>query len=69
VLLQGDFIMYGITLLDGAPNRAAAIDFLAYIAGPRGKAVFAETGQNTISPPVISGNGKLPEPVQKSISQ
>lgn len=67
VLMKGDYIMYGITLLKDAPSRVEAEKFLAFLLGPRGREIFRETGQNTISPPVVYGNGQLPEPVRKAM--
>ncbi|MDX9929314.1 MAG: extracellular solute-binding protein [Bacteroidales bacterium] len=55
VLIKGDFIMYGITLLKNAPNRQEAEKFLAFLLSPEGRSIFSETGQNTISPPILSG--------------
>ena len=69
LIMNGDYIMYGITLLDDAPNKEAAIGFLAFIISPRGREVFSRSGQNVISPPVISGIGAIPEIVRNSIQQ
>lgn len=66
ITMPGDYIMYGITLLDDAPNRSAAEDFLAFIVGTRGREVFAQAGQNSINPPVISGKGRIPARIQSS---
>jgi len=69
IIMNGDYIMYGITLLDDAPNREAAIGFLSFIVSPRGREVFSQSGQNSISPPVISGIGKIPAEITHSIQQ
>lgn len=69
IIMNGDYIMYGITLLDNAPNREAAIGFLAFIVSPRGREVFSNAGQNGISPPVISGNGAIPEIIRNSMQK
>lgn len=66
ITMPGDYIMYGITLLNDAPNRSAAEDFLAFIVGARGREIFAQAGQNSINPPVISGTGPIPARIQAS---
>ncbi|MBN2808611.1 MAG: tungstate ABC transporter substrate-binding protein WtpA [Deltaproteobacteria bacterium] len=49
--LSGKSITYGVTLLDQAPNRAAAILFLDYLLDPAGgMKILAEMGQPPIVP-------------------
>ncbi|MBE0674304.1 MAG: tungstate ABC transporter substrate-binding protein WtpA [Bacteroidales bacterium] len=67
ISIQGDYIMYGITILKEAPNREAAERFLAFLAGKRGSEILAGTGQNPITPPIISGTGKIPAIVLDAI--
>ncbi len=69
IIINGDYIMYGITLLDNAPDREAAIGFLAFIVSPRGREVFSQAGQNSIAPPVVSGSGEIPAEITHSMNQ
>jgi molybdate/tungstate transport system substrate-binding protein len=69
ITMQGDYIMYGITLLNDAPNTEGAIDFLAFIVGPRGREIFKLEGQNSINPPIISGPGVIPYAIVQSINK
>ncbi|MFO7574512.1 MAG: tungstate ABC transporter substrate-binding protein WtpA [Bacteroidales bacterium] len=66
--MKGDFIMYGITILRDAPNSEEAERFLAFIAGSRGRDILRETGQNPISPPLITGRKPLPSSVINAIN-
>lgn len=50
----GRAIVYGVTLLEDAPNRAAAIEFLKFLLSPQGGlAILRECGQPPLSPPVV----------------
>jgi len=52
---RGASTTYGITLLNQAPNRKAAVLFLGYLLAPDGGLkVMAEQGQKPISPPVVA---------------
>jgi molybdate/tungstate transport system substrate-binding protein len=69
ISIQGDYILYGITILNEAPNKVEAERFLAFVVGSRGRAILAETGQNPIAPPIISGDQKMiPVVVSEAIS-
>jgi molybdate/tungstate transport system substrate-binding protein len=69
VVIRGDYIMYGVTLLNDAPNRDEAEKFMAFLAGPRGREIITATGQSPIVPPVISGKSDLPAKILESISK
>lgn len=65
--IRGDYILYGITLLNNAPNREEAEKFLAFILSPGGRSVIELKGQNPVVPPVVKGSTGIPEPVQREI--
>ncbi len=48
--LHGAPITYGVTLLDHARQRAAAIDFLAFLLGPSGRRQLEQKGFHPLAP-------------------
>ncbi|MEE4215157.1 MAG: tungstate ABC transporter substrate-binding protein WtpA [Bacteroidales bacterium] len=46
--IKGSSMIYGITLLNDAPNREAAIDFLHYFLGEEGRSIIRENGQTPL---------------------
>ena len=46
----GDYINYSITVLDKAPQKAEAINFLEFLLGPEGMNIFKINGQEPIIP-------------------
>jgi len=71
ITLRGKSITYGVTLLDNAPHKAAAIKFLDYMLAPAGGLkILAEMGQPPIVPARVSDDkviAALPEPLQKLV--
>ena len=49
VQIRGSSMIYGLTLLNDAPNRENAVDFLYYFLGERGRSVLQKNGQSLIS--------------------
>ena len=47
--IKGSSMIYGITLLNEAPNREAAVDFLYYFLGEKGRTVLRENGQSPLN--------------------
>lgn len=48
--MTGDYINYSLTVIDSAPHRNEAIDFICYILSEEGLAIFRKNGQNPIVP-------------------
>ncbi len=48
--VTGDYINYSMTVLDKAPEKDAAIDFLCFIVSPEGLEIFRKNGQKPIVP-------------------
>ena len=46
--IKGSSMIYGITLLDEAPNREAAADFLYFFLGEEGRSIIQENGQKPL---------------------
>jgi molybdate/tungstate transport system substrate-binding protein len=69
--IRGKSITYGITLLKKAPNREAAIAFLAFLLDPQGGlAILKKCGQPPLLPPRVASQealSELPEPLQKLV--
>ncbi len=71
IILKGKSITYGVTLINEAPHRAAAIKFLNYMLAPEGgMSILKEMGQPPIVPARVSDEkviAALPEPLQKQV--
>jgi molybdate/tungstate transport system substrate-binding protein len=48
--VTGEYINYSISVLDKAPQKDAAIDFLEFIISPEGMKIFRDNGQEPIIP-------------------
>jgi molybdate/tungstate transport system substrate-binding protein len=64
-------VVWGLTVLNGAPNRDNAIRFLQLLFGPEGVAVQSATGPAPISPPIVSHNDfdELPSSLRSLVSE
>lgn len=47
--IKGGSMIYGVTIIDNAPNREEAIKFLDYFLGEKGRAVIQKHGQSPLS--------------------
>jgi molybdate/tungstate transport system substrate-binding protein len=65
--VSGDFINYSISVLDKAPQRDAAIDFLTFIIGEKGKEIFRENGQDPLDPLVSDQPDNLPDKLKQYV--
>lgn len=65
IAIAGSPMVYGVTLLDDAPGREAAIDFLSFLLGERGREIMGEMGQKMDSAPLVRPFSKLPAPLQE----
>jgi len=50
IKVTGDYINYSITVLDVAPQKEEAINFLEFLLGPEGMKIFKNNGQEPIIP-------------------
>ncbi|MEA1887851.1 MAG: substrate-binding domain-containing protein [Bacteroidota bacterium] len=48
VRIKGSNMIYGLTLINDAPNRDDAVDFMAFFLGEKGRKVLRENGQAPI---------------------
>jgi molybdate/tungstate transport system substrate-binding protein len=58
--VPGRPIIYALTIPSDAPNPALARRFVAFLLGPRGRAIMARNGFGVISPALASGMSKVP---------
>jgi molybdate/tungstate transport system substrate-binding protein len=51
ITMTGGEMVYGITLLNDAPNRSEAIKFLRYFLGKEGRSIIEASGQDSLELP------------------
>lgn len=49
VTIKGSSMIYGITILNEAPNRDAAVNFLNYFLGEEGRSILQKNGQTPLN--------------------
>jgi len=69
VRIPGTRVVWGLTVMNKAPNRANAIKFLQLLFGSQGVALQAASGPTPISPPIVSHHdyGHLPKALQSLV--
>jgi molybdate/tungstate transport system substrate-binding protein len=63
--VTGDYINYSITVLDKAPQKEEAIDFLEFLLSPEGMNIFKNNGQDPIIPFSTEQKEKIPAKLLK----
>ncbi|HEX7493982.1 MAG TPA: tungstate ABC transporter substrate-binding protein WtpA [Bacteroidales bacterium] len=58
--VTGDYINYSITVLDIAPQKEEAVNFVEFLLSPEGMEIFKKNGQEPIIPFSTEQPGKLP---------
>ena len=61
IQMKGSSMVYGLTLLNDAPNRDAAVDFLRYFLGERGRSVLQNNGQSPLTLHLEGPASNIPE--------
>ena len=70
IVKTGKPMVYGITIPKSAPNRDAAIRFVAFAVGPEGQVIMRRNGQPPISPPEATGKvDQLPPQLRKLVER
>lgn len=67
--VTGDYINYSITVLDKAPQKDEAIDFLEFLLSPEGMNIFRENGQEPIIPFSTEQMDVLPSKLLKHLKE
>jgi molybdate/tungstate transport system substrate-binding protein len=66
--VTGDYINYSITVLDNAPQKEEAVNFLEFLLSPEGMGIFKNNGQEPIIPFTTEQLNKLPAKLLKYLS-
>jgi molybdate/tungstate transport system substrate-binding protein len=61
IKMTGDYINYSMTVLESAPQKSEAIDFMCFILSDRGLEIFRENGQSPIIPFSTEQPDQLPQ--------
>jgi molybdate/tungstate transport system substrate-binding protein len=67
--VTGDYINYSITVLDKAPQKEEAVNFLEFLLGPEGMRIFRDNGQEPIIPFSTEQADKLPSKLLKHLPE
>jgi molybdate/tungstate transport system substrate-binding protein len=67
--VTGDYINYSITVLDKAPEKEEAINFLEFLISPAGMEIFKNNGQEPIIPFTTEQPGMLPSKLLKYLKK
>ncbi len=60
IKIKGGSMIYGVTIIDDAPNREDATDFLDYLLGEKGRAVIQKHGQSPLSLRISGSAERIP---------
>jgi molybdate/tungstate transport system substrate-binding protein len=63
--ITGEYINYSLTVLNNAPEKDIAIDFLEFLLGPDGMNIFRKNGQEPIIPFSTEQPEKIPVKLMK----
>lgn len=66
--VTGDYINYSITVLDNAPQKEKAIDFLCFLLSAEGIEIFRKNGQDPLIPFLTEQPDKIPIRLQQVLS-
>jgi molybdate/tungstate transport system substrate-binding protein len=61
ITLYGSEMIYGITILNNAPEKEAAIEFMNYFLGPEGLGIIKDNGQIVLDPLIVNDTTVIPE--------
>jgi molybdate/tungstate transport system substrate-binding protein len=67
--VKGDYINYSITVLDNAPQKEEAVNFLEFLLGQEGMKIFKSNGQEPIIPFSTEQSDKLPLQLRKYLPE
>jgi len=67
--IEGESMVYGISITDNAENKEAAITFLEFLLAPdKGMAIIEKNGQSSLIPHYTTTYSQLPETLKKYAS-
>lgn len=59
--MKGEYINYSLTVLKNAENRNDAVDFVSFLLGTEGSAIFKRNGQEPLVPVITENADQIPE--------
>lgn len=65
VTKTGEPMIYGVTVLDDAPNKVNAMKFAKFLLSEKGMAIMEENGQPSIVPSMSDSYQNIPETLKK----
>lgn len=65
--IEGEAIVYGLTIPNDAPNKSIAARFAAFIASRKGQEILLAHGHRSLSGIVTSGVEEVPEIIRKQL--
>jgi molybdate/tungstate transport system substrate-binding protein len=65
IRMTGDYINYSISVIDNAPQKDEAVDFVCFILSEKGLDIFRRNGQN----PIIPFSTEMPDQLPAKLSQ
>ncbi len=68
IRLRGSAITYGLTIPKVAMNREAAVEFVKFCLGEKGRAILEKNGQEPLVPPLVDKPEKLPKELEPLVS-
>jgi molybdate/tungstate transport system substrate-binding protein len=69
IKVTGDYINYSLTILDEAPHKEAALDFVDFILSDDGMDIIKSCGQNPIHPFQSEQQEQIPQRLQKYLKE
>ncbi len=69
IKVNGDYINYSMTVLNNAPDKDEAIDFLCFMLSDEAMDIFRKNGQDPIIPPTTEQLDKLPLRLAKYLGE
>jgi molybdate/tungstate transport system substrate-binding protein len=67
--ILGDYINYSLTVLDKAPQKDAAIDFISFVLSKEGMNIFRNSGQDPLDPLLTEQAGNIPVKLLKYLPE
>lgn len=69
ITVKGEYINYSLTVLDSAPQKETALDFVSFAFSEEGMEVFRASGQEPLSPVSTDQPQKIPQLLVKFLGR
>jgi ABC-type Fe3+ transport system substrate-binding protein len=67
--VTGDYINYSMTVIDTAPHKEEAIDFICFIISEEGREILKKNGQEPVIPFTTEQPDQLPSKLREYLSR